>query len=93
MGSLEKRSSAMCVGIRAVVLNVTPLAEFSLKSKRFYLKYTLVYQLGYGVTSVSYTHLDVYKRQFIYSSPPTIMVGGMPDQTSTINTCYLKNSV
>ena len=73
MGSLIRRFAVPCMAtplVGALFSHLFALPRRAPGASRRqlpYLFYFLVFALSYGATPVSYTHLDVYKRQMVHS--------------------------
>ena len=50
---------------RKAVIDLSQFPDYQEISKRFFPQITVPFQYQGGVYAVSYTHLDVYKRQYI----------------------------
>ena len=66
MNQREYRTAIHCDSKKLRLMNAIDIAVVHSQSKEKFIEN--MKRLGYGVKSVSYTHLDVYKRQ-IYICP------------------------
>ena len=65
-----KKIGVIFLALTLLILDLTLLGAFPLLTQDG--KFSLVEQIGYGVWAVSYTHLDVYKRQMLSSVKTTV---------------------